>query len=35
MHGTNWVDFVVVTHVLGGEGLSRKVGNPIMELVVM
>ena len=34
-HGGNYVDFGVVTHVRGGEGLACKVGNPITYLVVM
>ena len=34
MHGTNCVYFEVVTHVPGGKGLARKVGDPIKELVV-
>ena len=33
LYDATCVDFGVVTHVCGGEGLSRKVGNPITELV--
>ena len=33
-HGTTYVDFGVVMHVCGGEGLTRKVGSSIMEIIV-
>ena len=33
-HGATCVGFCVVTHMCGVEGLARKVGDPIMELVV-
>ena len=29
------VDFGVAKHVSGGEGLASKVGNPIMDIIVM
>ena len=32
VHGANCVYFVVVTHVHGGEGLDRKVDDPIIQL---
>ena len=34
MHGANCVDFGVVTHVRWGEGLVRKVGNTLTEIVL-
>ena len=34
MHGATCVYFGVVTHVRWGEGLARKVGDPITEIVV-
>ena len=34
MHGANCLDFGVVIQVRGGEGLTRKVGYPITEIVV-
>ena len=34
MHGATSVDSGVGTHVLGVEGISRKVVNPITEIVV-
>ena len=33
-HGATCVDFGVFTNLRGGEGLARKVGDPITELVV-
>ena len=35
MHGKTCVYFGVLTHVCGGEGLDRKVGDLITEIVVM
>ena len=34
MHGVTCVDFGVVKHVPVGEGLARKVGDPIMDIFV-
>ena len=34
MHGATCVDFGVVTHVCGDEGLARKVDDPITYIVV-
>ena len=34
-HGVTRMDEGVVTHVQRSKGLSRKVGSPIMELVMM
>ena len=34
-HRSTCEDFGVVRHVRGGEGLSYKVGDPIMDLVVI
>ena len=34
MYGATCENFGVITHVRGGECLTCKVGNPIMELVV-
>ena len=33
-HGVTCVDFGVVTHMRGDEGLARKVDNPITELIM-
>ena len=35
MHVVTCLYFGVIMHVRGGEGISCKVGNPIMELVVV
>ena len=35
MHGRTCVYFGVITHMRWGEGLARKVGNPITGLIVM
>ena len=33
-HGATCVDVGIVTYVSGGEGLARKVGNSIMQLIM-